>query len=94
MYANTAGVSSKATETKIENIVLADVLLMQDERRTYAMNPKKTDAVLLYKLTMAGVKHMLKQGIITPEEFCEIEQKTAQDFGLSLSVIYRLKPLI
>ena len=58
------------------------------------MNIKKTDAVLLYKLTMAGVKHMLKQGIITSEEFCEIEQKTAQDFGLSLSVIYRLKPLI
>lgn len=58
------------------------------------MDDKKRESILLYKTTMAGVKQMLKQGIITPEEYAEIDTTVAQDFGLSLSVIYRLKPLL
>jgi len=58
------------------------------------MENKKNESVLLYKTVMAGVKQMLKNGLITAEEYAEIDTTIAQDFGVSLSVIYRLKPLI
>ena len=44
--------------------------------------------------TMLGVKLMLKQGLISTEEYNEIDTMIAQKYGLSLSVIYRPKPLM
>lgn len=58
------------------------------------MDKKKRDSILLYQATMAGFKSMLNQGLITPEEYAEIDTKYAQKYGLSLSVIYRPEPLI
>lgn len=42
-----------------------------------------------YRVVMSMVKAMLVQGIITQQEYVEIDRKTAQEFGLSLSVIFR-----
>ena len=46
-------------------------------------------AVLLYKATMSKAKLMLKQGLITADEYAEIETIIANKYGLNASVIYR-----
>lgn len=46
-------------------------------------------ALLLYKATMAIVKKMLAEGLISDKEYAAIETKTAEKYGFSLSVIFR-----
>ena len=58
------------------------------------MQQAQLDSIMLYMTTMSGVKLMLKQGLISTEEYNEIDTMIAQKYGLSLSVIYRLKPLM
>ena len=58
------------------------------------MDNRDSNCIIAYMTTMAGVKLMLKQGIITTKEYNEIDTMIAQKHGLSLSVIYRLNPLI
>ena len=53
------------------------------------MDNKQFDAILLYKTTMALAKNMLKKGLISAEEYAEIDTIIAKKYGLSLSVIYR-----
>ena len=84
----------KVTETATGCIAHEPAMQTLAERRSQMMDNEKLDSVLLYKTAMAGVKMMLKQGIITPEEYAEIDTMILEDFGLSLSVIFRLKPLI
>lgn len=45
--------------------------------------------VLLYRTTMAAFKTMLKEGLISEEEYAEIDTMIAEKYALSLSVIYR-----
>lgn len=45
--------------------------------------------IVLYNATMSMVRKMLDEGILTPEEYAEIDTNTAEKYGLSLSVIYR-----
>ncbi len=45
--------------------------------------------IVLYRTTMAAAKKMLDAGVLTPEEYAEIDTNTALKYGLSLSVIYR-----
>ena len=47
------------------------------------------DRVVKYKATMAIVKSMLGQGLITEEEYSEIDRIFAEKYGLDLSVLYR-----
>lgn len=47
------------------------------------------DRIAKYQVVMSMVKSMLVQGIISEKEYDEIDRNTAQDFGLSLSVIFR-----
>ena len=53
------------------------------------MNAELFDRVAKYRAVMSMIKSMLDQGIITEQEYNEIDRKTAQDYGLSLSVIFR-----
>ena len=45
--------------------------------------------VFLYRATMAVVKKMLDDGLISEEEYGEIDKIMAEKYGLSLSVIFR-----
>jgi len=45
--------------------------------------------ILLYKTTMATIKKMLENGLITPEEYAIIDTKIAEKYALNSSVIYR-----
>ena len=45
--------------------------------------------VVLYKATMSLVKNMLAEGLITEEEYSEIDRIFASKYGLELSVLYR-----
>lgn len=53
------------------------------------MSKKTFDAVLMYKTTMSIVKKMLKNGLISTEEYAEIDTIIAKKYGLNSSVIYR-----
>ena len=53
------------------------------------MDKEKFDSILLYKTTMAMAKTMLKNGLISTEEYNEIDTIIAKKYGLDLSVIYR-----
>ena len=53
------------------------------------MDNKQFDAILLYKTTMAMAKTMLKNGLISAEEYTEIDTIIAKKYELDLSVIYR-----
>ena len=59
------------------------------ERKLIAMDDKQFNSILLYKTTMALAKNMLKNGLISAEEYAEIDTIIAKKYGLSLSVIYR-----
>ena len=74
--------------TRIGNIVLVLASLMLVERMM-AMDKEKFDSILLYKTTMAMAKTMLKNGLISAEEYTEIDTIIAKKYGLDLSVIYR-----
>ena len=45
--------------------------------------------VLLYRTTMASFRKMLKEGLISKEEYADIDTIIAEKYSLSLSVIYR-----
>ena len=45
--------------------------------------------VLLYRTTMAVFRTMLKKGLISEEEYAEIDTNIAEKYALSSSVIYR-----
>ena len=45
--------------------------------------------IVLYKATMSLVKNMLAEGLITEEEYSEIDRIFASKYGLELSVLYR-----
>ena len=53
------------------------------------MDEKLFNTILLYKTTMSKVKQMLKRGLISSEEYAEIDTIIAKKYGLSSSVIYR-----
>ena len=42
-----------------------------------------------YRATMATVKSMQDQGLVTQEEYDEIDRIIAKKYGFDLSVIYR-----
>ena len=43
----------------------------------------------LYRATMAAVKRMQKQDLITAAEYTEIDRIFAEKYGFELSTIYR-----
>lgn len=57
---------------------------MQDEKNTNA----KED-ILAYKLAMSMAESMLKQGIITADEFNKIEQKFCVKYCINFSSVFR-----
>ena len=53
------------------------------------MTEELFERIVLYKATMALAKNMLADGLITEEEYSEIDRIFASKYGLELSVIYR-----
>ena len=53
------------------------------------MKHSESERILRYLATMAMVKNMLKQGLITECEYAEIDRIFAEKYGLESSVIYR-----
>jgi len=47
------------------------------------------EQITLYRTTMAMVKKMLDEGLITLEEYAEIDTIIAKKYGLNSSTIYR-----
>lgn len=83
------GIALKATETRTGFSVQGSAILKVGVRGFLKMDDRNYSSILLYKTTMAAVKTMLNKGLITEEEFNEIEGKIANKYGLNLSVIYR-----
>jgi len=46
-----------------------------------------------YQISMANLKQMLKQNLITPKEYAIIETKLAKKYFITLSSIYRRNDL-
>ena len=53
------------------------------------MKDELFDRVVMFRATMAIVKSMLDQRLISEEEYSEIDRIFAEKYGLNLSVIYR-----
>ena len=53
------------------------------------MNADLFQRLSLYRATMAAVKQMLDQGLITTDEYDQIDRKFASKYGFDLSTIYR-----
>ena len=53
------------------------------------MNADLFDRLARYRATMAAVKQMLDQGLITTDEYDQIDRMFAQKYGFDLSTIYR-----
>ena len=53
------------------------------------MTDELFERIVLYKATMSLVKNMLAEGLITEEEYSEIDRIFARKYGLELSVLYR-----
>lgn len=53
------------------------------------MNEKLYKAILLHRTTMATAKKMLKLGLLSADEYAEIDTIIAKKYGLNSSVIYR-----
>lgn len=53
------------------------------------MTPEFFERLSLYRATMAAMKQMLNQGIISADEYDQIDRMFAQKYGFELSTIYR-----
>ena len=53
------------------------------------MSPEFFERLSLYRATMAAVKQMLEQGLISAEEYDQIDRIFAEKYGFDLSTIYR-----
>ena len=53
------------------------------------MTDELFERIVLYKATMSLMKNMLAEGLITEEEYSEIDRIFASKYGLELSVLYR-----
>lgn len=53
------------------------------------MSPELFDKLARYRATMAAIELMLKEGLITQDEYDQIDRIFAPHFGLDLSSIYR-----
>lgn len=53
------------------------------------MNTDTFERLSLYRATMAAVKQMLSQGLITSDEYDQIDRMFAAKYGFDLSTIYR-----
>ena len=52
------------------------------------------DAVLRYRTAMAVAQGMLRDGVISGEEYDQIDRMIANKYGLDLGAIFCRKPLI
>lgn len=53
------------------------------------MTEELFERVSMYKATMSLAKSMLRQGLLSEDEYAEIDRIFAEKYGLSLSVIFR-----
>lgn len=53
------------------------------------MKEKLFDRIVMYKATMNLVRSMVKEGLVSEEEYSEIDRIFASKYGLELSVLYR-----
>lgn len=53
------------------------------------MTPEYFERLSLYRTTMAAIKQMLNQGLISADEYDQIDRMFAQKYGFELSTIYR-----
>ena len=77
------------TEKQIKNTALVPVMPMLGVKEVITMDDALFRQILLYRSTMAAVKIMLDQGLISPEEYAIIDTKIAEKYALNSSVIYR-----
>lgn len=77
------------TEKQIKNTALVPVMPMLVVKEVITMDDALFRQILLYRSTMAAVKIMLDQGLISPEEYAIIDTKIAEKYGLNSSTIYR-----
>lgn len=52
------------------------------------MSDELFERIVIYKATMILVKSMLSQGLISEEEYDEIDRIFASKYGLDLSVLF------
>lgn len=77
------------TAKQTKNTVLVLAMPMRVVKGVMIMDDALFRQILLYRSTMAAVKIMLDQGLISPEEYAIIDTKIAEKYGLNSSTIYR-----
>lgn len=77
------------TAKQIKNTAPVPAMQMPVVKEVLTMDDALFRQVLLYRSTMAAVKIMLDQGLITSEEYAIIDTKIAEKYGLNSSTIYR-----
>ena len=75
------------TEKQIKNTALVPVMPMLVVKEVITMVDALFRQILLYQSTMAAVKIMLDQGLISPEEYAIIDTKLQAEFGPSLGTL-------
>ena len=87
MSARVAGKSLSLTGTAIGYIVHVHATQRQGERK---MGKRDYDNLLNYTLAMGIAKSMLSQGVLTEDEYEQIERKMCEKYCIDLSSIFRI----
>lgn len=62
---------------------------LYEEGRCRSVTKEFFQRLAKYRATMAAVRSMLRQGLISEEEYGEIDRIIAKKYGFDLSTIYR-----
>lgn len=87
MSARVAEKRLQLTATAIGFIAHGNVMQRRGEMK---MEKQNYDNLLNYKLAMSIAKDMLSQGILTEEEYGQIERKMCEKYCINLSSIFRI----
>lgn len=94
LYARAAADSLRHTETATENIALMPVILRLVSKAVTAVSNKEFEAERKYQMSVAFAKNMFRNGIITEEEFTQIDTKLLLKYRPILSTLLSGKALI
>ena len=79
----------KRMKAPVANTAHVRVMARLKQRGLWQMDKSLFEQITLYRTTMAMVKKMLDAGLISAEEYAEIDTIIAKKYGLNSSTIYR-----
>ena len=76
-------------EQRTENTVPEGAIIWADTERRQGMNNDYNSRLEQYIASMLQFKNMLSRGILTPDDYTEIDTILAERYGISSCSIYR-----